>query len=626
MRRWIPHAGLLLLAGATIWAVSFGTQERADFTFCNGTEIKSIDPAVVTGSPEGRIIRAVFEGLANLHPETLQPIPGVAENVTWNEQARRWDCVSDDGLTYTFRLRREARWSDGSAVTAHDFVYSFRRFLDPLTAAEYSYLLYDHVAGARKYVGVEPLQSGDPVEIELLPEPAALPGARGRLLHGTLVEVHSLQPAASSVPVYVVDVGGQRHRFTTHDPPPDAALQPCRQVLLDFREVGIRALDERTLEIRLVAPRPYFMYLMGFYPLFPVHQGCVERHGYPDWTRPENLVCNGPYRIAERRLRDRIRLVKNPYYWNQANVHFETIDALAVESDVTMLNMYEAGLVDWITTVPNTMIPELLRLGRDDFQATPMLGIYYYRVNCRRKPLDDPRVRQALSLAIDRQQIVTTATAAGEVPAHSFVPPGLAGYTPQECLPHDVAAARRLLAEAGYPGGKGFPRLEILYNTNESHRAIAELIERQWRHHLGIDARLRNVEWATYLASVRQGDYQVARAGWIGDYPDPNTFLDLFVTDGPNNQTGWSHAGYDRLLDASLSESDPQQRMELLQQAERILMDELPVIPLYYYVSKNMIRPYVRGFYPNPQDLHSYVGMRIDPQEKRAYWEKQGRP
>jgi len=594
------------------WALSFSTLPPADFTFCNGDEIKTIDPAISTGQPEGRIIWALFEGLCRWHPETLEPIPGMAE---------QWE-VSEDRLTYTFFLRREALWSDGTPVTAHDFLYSFRRFLHPATAAEYAKELW-YIEGARKFT-VRDVAAGDPVEVELHEKPeGALPFAPGKILHGTLLAVDD--PAADR-PIFTIETadGPRRFQRVAEGAAPDG-VTACQMITYDFRHVGIRMLDDHTVEIRLRHPVPYFLHLMGFYPFSPVNRRCVETHGYPAWTRPENLVVNGPFLLEFRRVRDRIRLVKNPTYWNRDAVRLQTIDALAVKSVTTMLNLYMTGQVDWIPAVPAEVVTDLL--ARDDFRPAPFLALYYYLINTDRPPLDDARVRRALALAVDRREIVEQVTRSGQVPAYSVVPDEIGkylDYTPPVFGAFDPEEARRLLAEAGYPGGRGAPRIEVLYNTHESHKAIAEVIQAQWKRHLGIDVGLSNQEWGAYLTSRRQRRYMVARAGWIGDYVDPNTFLDLFTTDNPQNQTGWSHAEYDRLVHAAQRERDERRRLELFHAAEEILLDELPLIPIYFYVSQSMVRPYVTGFYPNIQDVHPLWAIGVDEQ-KRARMRREGR-
>jgi oligopeptide transport system substrate-binding protein len=597
-------AYLLIIAAvaAVIWAVSFGQRPPAEFTFCNGDDIKTVDPAQATGQPEGRIIWALFEGLTRWDPETLEPLPGVAE---------RWD-ISDDRLTYTFHLRADARWSDGSPVTADDFVYSMRRFLHPRTAAEYAKELW-YIVGAKRYTTAD-VESGDPVEVELHRRPAdSPPHARGIVLRGTLVE----KEAESSV----VEIDGRRRCFQSvrADQAVDPPCEPCRTITYDFREVGIRAVGRRTLEIRLRHPVPYFLSLMGFYPFSPVNRRCVETHGYPAWTRPENLVCNGAFRLQFRRVRDRIRLMRNDTYWNRDAVKLRSVDALAVKSATTMLNLYLTGQADWIPTVPPEVVRQLLDRPEGDFRPSPYLAIYYYLINTRRPPLDDVRVRRALAEAVDRRQITDELLRCGQTPAYSLVPPQIGEYLPYEPATFledgEVSPATDSLKSPGQiPLNEP---IEILYNTSEAHRAVAELIQSQWKRRLGVDVGLSNQEWGAYLAARRDGRFQIARAGWIGDYISPRTFLDLFTSDNPQNQSGWSSAEYDRLLREANHERDLDRRMRLYHEAEAILMRELPVIPLYVYVSQSMVRPYVKGFYPNIQDVHPLWAISIDQAEKR---------
>lgn len=613
-RTLLPLVLLLLATAAVVFFVRSGRLPPADFTFSNETEIESLDPAVVTGQPEGRILWAIYEGLVKQHPKTLEPIPGVAE---------RWE-ISEDGKTYTFHLRRDAKWSNGEPVTAHDFVYSMQRFLDPMTAAEYAYQAW-YLTGAKRYsTGARALEPGDPVEVELHERPdGALPHARGQLLRGELVRVE-LDEGAEPDPdadtsytehrTFVVSIDGQQRRFrVTGEDRAVADGEAARQVLLDFKEVGIRAVDDYTLVTELEAPTAYWLQLLAFYPLSPVNQECVETYGKPQWTYPENIVTNGAYRVKFRRLRDRIRLVKNEHYWDRDNVSIGVIDALAAESQITVFNMYETGMCDWITKVDPLIAGDLLKQEppRNDLNPQPMFTSYYYVINITREPLDDPRVRKALTLAMDRDEIVRTACA-GEKPARSLVPPGVPGYESPLCAPPDVERARELLAEAGFPDGAGFPKIEILYNNNETHQLIAELIRKQWQRHLGINVSIRAEEWSTYDSSLRQKHFDIARRAWGGDYVDPNTFLDMFVTGGENNDSGWSNEEYDELIEAAKYETDPEARLAMLRRAEAILMEELPIIPIYHYVSRNMVRPHVRGLYNNVLDQHPLWAMWID--------------
>lgn len=627
---------LVVLGGALTWALGRSALPPADFTFCNGTEVKSLDPALVSGQPEGQLIYALFEGLVRWHPETLEPLPSGA--VSWD--------VSDDRLVYTFHLRPEAVWSDGAPVTARDYAYGFRRFLDPRTAAEYAFLAWTLKNGRRYSAGAAGVAPGDRVEVELNLPPDAVNTLRGELVRGELVQVldaegneltgKRLDDMAQddtgvdrSEWTFVIETDGQRRRFRSIDDKAAASTNPpvgvqwCRQVLLDFDEVGVAVVNDLTLRLTLEGPTPYMLTLLGFYPMFPAQQACVEKYGSPQWTYVENLVGNGPFLPEFRRYRDRTRLVRSDTYWDRENVALETVDALAVSSVNTMLNLYLTGETDWIREAPPQAMRELLaeEPPRQDVNPQPLLNTYYYLLNVNRPPLDDVRVRRALALALDRDELCGRILPSGEEPAYSLVPPGLPGYDPPTFAPgmeapddgpQRVAEAKQLLAEAGYPEGRGFPRLEIMYNTHESHQLIAEVIRKQWERNLGIVVKSRNEEWGSYLASQRQSRFDICRKGWIGDYADPNTFLDMFVTGGEQNNTNWGRPRYDRLIRDAAAETDPDKRLALLHEAEELLMEELPIIPIYFYMSKNLVKPHVRGFFNNIQDYHPLWAISID--------------
>jgi oligopeptide transport system substrate-binding protein len=643
VRKFFPLLILLILLGAVVWAVSMGTLPRADFVFNNGAEIKTMDPAQATGSPEGRVINALFEGLLRSmpagEPDELGRIPmkpvarGMADRFT----------VNADGTVYRFHIREAARWTNGDPVTATDFAWSWMRFLHPETASEYNYQLF-YVRGAEKFNTVQ-LAVGDKVEVELADRQTPEIFPRGTIRRGILRELILPPPAADTTDThnedtnsaddvvaisgkaifivefqtelgntsatetiaYAVSAGGSlvgidelKQTYTGDFPLSD--IQPCMHVLYDFNEVGIQVLSPQDLEITLNSATAFFPELVAFYPLHPVHRGCVEQYGARKFTKAEHIVTNGPFRLKERRIRDRIRLIKNEQYWNAAEVELESIDVMSIQSETTSLNMYLTGQLDWDTTPPNTMIPILKT--RNDFVSTPFLASYFYRVNTAKPPLNNPLVRRALNLAIDKSSIVDNVVKGGQSPASSFVPPGMNGYEGYQGSWHDVKLARQLLAEAGYPNGKGLPQIEILYNTADSHRDIAEVIQQDWKKNLGINVVLRNLEWGSFLDSLRTGDYMVARSGWIGDYPDPNTFLDMFVTGGPNNQTNWGNAKYDNNIKLAKSEADPAARMQLFVEAETILMEHQPIMPIYFYVSKNMVQPRIQGFHANLQDIH----------------------
>ena len=603
-RTWFPLLLIVLALSGVAWAVLRVQLPPADFTFVNESEVATVDPALITGVPEGRICSAIFEGLTRNRSDNLEPEPGVAAS---------WE-ISDDRRTYTFHLRPDARWSNGDPVTARDFQYSLRRLLDPMTASRYAYLAW-YIKNAKRYTsGSSGIDAGDPVEVELNP-PADVPNTvRGKLLFGILVRIDAKTSTRNRVFVVRIDRKDQQFEAADLGESLPAGIETCRQVLLDSRELGIRVVDDLTFEIELDNPTPYWLDLLAFYPLAPVHQGCIEEFGAPAWTRPENIVTNGAFLLTERRLRDRIRLTRSPMYWDRDHVRVNVIDALSIDDRTTAVNLYLTGKADWVTVPPPVVIRQFLaqKPARNDMKPVSQLTTYYYMVNTTRPPVNDVRIRRALSLALDREEITRVATAAGEVPAFSLVPPAMPGYKGQPFPPRNPELARELLAEAGYPGGRGFPKLEIHYNTDQGHQAIAELARKQWQRELGINVTLRNEEWASAQNSQQQMDYMLSRRSWGGDYLDPNTFLDLFVTGGENNSTGFSNAEYDQLIADAAREPDEAKRMHMLERAERILMDQLPIIPIYYYVSKNLVRPYVRGWYNNLQDLHPLNTIWID--------------
>lgn len=617
-KRFITILSILALGASIVaWAVLRSRLPVADFTFGNETEIKSIDPATVTGIPEHRILDALFEGLCRANPETQLPAPGVAES---------WD-LSDDKKVYTFHLRADAKWSNGEPVTAHDFLYGLHRTINPLSGHRYAYQAW-YIKNAKRYSsGLAGIDPGDRVEVELnltddQHDNVQHDILRGELLHGELVskspEVEGADISERRIVVRMdgQDMDGRERTFALTDSSrglPEG-VEPCRQILLDFDEVGIKVIDDRTLVTELSEPTPFWLQLTAHYALFPLYQPCLETHGSPAWTYPENIVGNGSYRLQLWRIRDRMRLVKSDTYWDRKHVRLNVVDAMAVDSRITAINMYETGQLDWVTDIESLIAGELMRQGRGkvDLNPSPFLGTYFYGFNLSKKPLDDIRVRRALCLAINRKEICETATGSGEIPTTSYVPPGIHGYQAQQGPSENVEEARRLLAEAGYADGIGFPKFEILYNSDETHQNIAELIRKQWQRNLGITVAMRNEEWGSYLNSQRQMNFSICRRSWIGDYQDANTYLDMFVTGGENNRCDWSNAEYDQLIANAAVEVDEEKRLRLLEKAEQILMEELPIMPIHFYVSRNLVRPYVRGFYNNLLDLHPLHAIYID--------------
>ncbi len=660
-------ATFVVALGVVGLTFSASVEDPADFRFINGTEPKSLDPQIVTGQPEGRIADAIFEGLTYREPSSLRPVPGAAES---------W-VISEDQTVYTFTMRPDAVWSDGTPVTAHDFAWTWRRLQEPALGAEYAYILH-MVKGAEIYNTYAAAASA-------LEGPIATALATLRADHVAGVDADAWQTFVATE--HVNDyVKGTKNALllrviSQREGSLDAALleqvadalaaEATRRRTAHAYSVqhfgideGVFARDDTTLVVELIAPTPYFLELTAFYPTYPSPRHIVEAEGNAqNWFLPGKIVTNGPFLLESWKVNDRIRLRKSATYWGRDDIHVEVVDAYSIENATTSLNLYLTGAVDWVpATYPVDLVDTLKK--RPDFYKNPGMVVYYYRFNTSRPPFDDVRVRQAVCLSIDRKLIVEEVLGLGQLPATHFVPPGLAGYEPPNSeLPAtlDLERAGELLAEAGYPGGKGFPKISILFNTSESHKKIAEVIADQLRRNLGLPVEAHNQEWQAYQDSTRLLKYDIARAGWIGDYLDPNTFLDLWVTNGGNNQTGWGSPVYDRLIQAAgevgafvrdpdalvakLREPDRARailadvaastdqaqriaaegrlRMHLFREAEAILVqDEFPVMPIYFYVVSGLVAPHVQGFYSeltdaegnksaNLQDLHPVRGISL---------------
>ncbi len=501
--------------------------------FGNYGEPQGLDPHVVTGVPEHHIIGALFEGLVLKNPETLAIEPGVAESWT----------VSDDGRIYTFKLRDNARWSNGDEITAADFEWSWWRALQPALASSYVFM-YFPIKNAEAYFN---------------------------------------------------------------------------RSLSNFDEVGIKAIDKKTFRVELDAPAPYFLQLLDHYALFPVHRPTVEKFGAPDesytrWTRPENIVSNGPFLLDEWRLFKYLSVKKNPDYWDADKVKLNAIRFYPIDKQTTEERMFRAGQLHRTEEVPIDRIPWYRQNRPEVLKIAPYIGTYLYRLNTRKPHLADVRVRQALSMSVDRRRLIDTVLNGLFTPAYSVVPPGLLGYKPPDVFGFDPDKARQLLSEAGYPGGKGYPGLEIQYNTHEQHRKIAIAIQQMWREELGIDVRLQNKDWKVYLDDETTGNFDASRGGWIGDYVDPNTFMDIWTAASGVNRTGFADEEFDRLvLQIAPNAKDHETRLNTFQQAERLFLEQMPIVPLYTYSSKHLVHPGVKGLSPNYMDYYNFRYVSLEP-------------
>lgn len=379
----------------------------------------------------------------------------------------------------------------------------------------------------------------------------------------------------------------------------------------DFSEVGFEVLDDRTFRFHLVGPTPFFPNMLKHYSWYPVHPPTIEAHGGMTdlsgrWTTAGNFVGNGPFILSEWKPNQYILASRSPTYWDRDRMKLNGIAFFPVGDDNTERRMFDSGLLHMTNTVPTNDIPSLRQSSPDKLRLDPYLGTYFYRINTTRAPLDDVRVRRALALSIDRKSLVERVTLGDQQPAYSYVPPGFEGYENQTSLSYNPEKARELLAEAGYPGGRGFPQFYLLFNTSEGHRKLAEAVVAMWNRELGIRLQLENKEWKVYLDTQVHMEFDISRAGWIGDYMDPITFLEMFTTGNGNNNTGFANPQYDERIAAGFRSKTQEEHYRVLQEAEAILMDEVPVIPVYYYTRIYLKDPRVLGWHPKLLDNRPY--------------------
>lgn len=387
--------------------------------------------------------------------------------------------------------------------------------------------------------------------------------------------------------------------------------------LKDFTQVGVKAIDPLTLQITLAGPAPYFPSMLKHYSWFPVPKHAIEKHGKMTdrntrWTRAGNLVCNGPFVLSSWRINQAVETLRNPHYWDATSVKLNGVTFIPIVSDTTEERAFLDGQLHLTQTLPLAKIPGYRENRPDFYRDEPLLSTYFYRVNTTKKPFDNPKVRRALAMAIDRESICRNILRAGQKPATGLTPPGCGiGYQTPDVMHFDPAAARQLLSEAGFPDGKNFPTFDILINTNEAHRTIAEAVQSMWKQHLKIPVRVLNQDWGVYLESQRKLEYDVCRAGWVGDYLDPSTFLALWKTGDGNNNTGWGSARYDALLSQSFLEGDPAKRFTTLQEAETHMLEEAPILPIYWYVRSYLVHPSVKGLLPSLLEHRCYKAVEL---------------
>jgi len=504
-------------------ALSGAGAARAEMVYRVATmgEPQTLDPHGVSGTWENYIVGDLFLGLTT-EDAAAKPIPGAAESWT----------VSDDGLTYTFKLR-DHQWSDGTPVTAEDFVYAWRRLMDPERAAEYAWILYP-------VKNAEALNKGE---------------------------------------------------------------------LKNMEELGVKAIDDKTLEVTLKDPTPYFIELLAHYTTYPVPKHVVEKAG-KDWVKPGTMVSNGPYMLQEWVPNSQVVSVKNPHFYDAANVKIDKVVYIPDEDRNAVTKRFRAGEIDVTDDFASEQIDWLKANLPKETRISPYLGIYYYPINHNREAFKDKRVREALTLAIDRAAITDKVLKTGELPAYSFVPPGTGSYgDPSYAAWKDVpykerlAKAKELMKEAGYGPDKPL-KLTISYNTSENHKKIAVAVAAMWKQ-IGVQAELFNSEVKVHYKTLESNNFDVARAAWIADYNDPQTFLALLKTGtGVQNYGRYSNPEYDRLMDESDKTRDEAKRNELMHQAEPIMLADFATIPIYYYVNKDLVSQKVEGWVDNTKNIH----------------------
>jgi oligopeptide transport system substrate-binding protein len=618
-----PYFGTTIRAG----------RDLATYTTNNGSEPEYLDPGKSTDSASSALIVQLFEGLTTYHPRDMRPTQAGAV---------RWD-QSDDHRHYRFHLRPEARWSDGKPVTAFDYEYAWKRVLRPSFASRSATNLYA-LKNAESYNQGRLLVTRATVAVRATSDPRSRPLAS--LPKGAVVEVvsPSEQKGADAL-VRIVE-----RRAPTFDPgaQPSAAVDEAvegyvlpSELVEDDGVLGVRARDALTLDVELEQPTPYFLELTSMVTLFPVRQDVVEafeQRGEAElWVRPENIVTNGPYTLDTWKFRYEITMKASPTYYDADKLRIKRAVFLQVEDNHATMNLYKAGELDTIgdnASLPSEYLAFLS--AKKDFRRHAYLSTYWLELNTTKPPVNDVRVRRALNLAVDKQQLVDRVTRGGQQPATHYVPEitGL-GYADQVAAdkaagtdpfstPDTVfnpAKARELMKEAGYevvPSGEGyrasgFPSLELLYNTSEGHRQIAVAIQDMWKRHLGVSVTLRNEEWKVMLKNVRDGNFQVVRFGWVADYNHPHTWLDTFLSYSPNNRTGWNDPEYDALVKRAAAEPDARESIRLYRQAEARAVDAMPKLPLYFYTKSTLVKPWVRGHYGLGRDVHLVRWLWIDP-------------
>ncbi|WP_462408649.1 peptide ABC transporter substrate-binding protein [Neobacillus sp. Marseille-QA0830] len=513
MKKWLSAIAASLVISTALAGCGSDNADKASGTKDSAKNVKqeltlnaiseppALDPAMATDTTSGWVLDHIFEGLYK-KDEKGNAVLGTAKDVK----------VSDDGKTYTFTLRDDAKWSDGTAVTAQDFEYAWKRVLNPETGSQFAFYLY-YLKGAEDY-------------------------NKGK---GT------------------VD------------------------------NVGVTAKDDKTLVVELAAPLSYFKELLTMWTFYPVKKDLVE--GNKNWAaESDGYVSNGPFKMSEWKHDSDVVVAKNEKYYDNKNINLTKVTWKMVPDATTYYQMYKTGELDLIQTLPTDVIDQ--EKSSKEYKNVPYFGTYMYMFNVNKAPFTNAKIRRAFAMAIDRETLTKNVTKAGEIPAYAFVPSGVKTADGDfrkdggSYFKENVAEAKKLLKEGmEEEGWTTLPDVTLLYNTAENHKKIAEAVQEMYKKNLGVDIKLENQEWKTYLDTTAQGNFQMARMGWIGVLLDPAVILDYYLGDSPNNRTGWVNEKYDSLMAQAKTAQTQEEHFKLLHDAEKVLMDELPFVPVYHYTN-----------------------------------------
>ncbi|MBD0371198.1 MAG: peptide ABC transporter substrate-binding protein [Pyrinomonadaceae bacterium] len=610
----VVAAGCTAAAKSDAYFGKIQPPEGQTLRYITGAEPQTLDPQFMTGVPESRIAVALFDGLVEYEEVSSLPRPSLATS---------WE-VSPDGTVWTFHLRKDAKWTDGAPLNANDFVYSWRRALSAEFAAPYASMM--HILRHGKAYNSQQAFVRDPQSGKFVTENDFERAQAGADISCTGAEPQRFDKGSGETGskekyLFVPADREERAKLLSGEAAKNKPAQPALSRFLEGKEfvpvtkeyVGVRALDDYTFQVTLETPTAYFIKMLYHNFFRPVPRQAIEKWGDQLWVKPGHIVTSGAFRLASWTPYEKIVVERNPLFWDNANTKLDRIIFPAIEQLTTAMNLYKSGEVDCTqsTEVPPAWRKQLKET-KKDYKYGPFMYIEFLAVNTATKPLDDARVRRAISMAINRQILADQAP--GRQPLTAFTPQ-MEGYESARGNDFNPEKARALLAEAGFPGGRGFPPIELLYNTAESNKQTMEFIQAMLKRELNIQVELTNVEWRVYLDRTRNSKREfkgMARRGWNADYVDPYTFLELMTTASENNGTGWGDKKYDTMLQASSAELDPAKRAKMMRDAESYMLEQQPIIPLFVGPTAFVCKPYVKNLVSNVLDQHDWRGVYID--------------